>query len=165
MLRIEHIGRMPREAWDALIGDEHDPFGMGDDTKDWRRKELFTVLYDGERPVAGTGLVVVETDHGDVVGVGGVIVNRNHRGKGKLRPVFEAALERAATLGPEFAMLFCAEWNVGLYAHFGFTEIDAPVTVDQPDGPMVMSDHAMWLPLREGATWPDGPVRVRGLPF
>ena len=69
-----------------------------------------------------------------MVGVGGVIVNRDHRGKGQLRPVFEAALERAATLGPDTAMLFCAEWNVALYAHFGFIEIDAPVTVDQPDG-------------------------------
>jgi predicted GNAT family N-acyltransferase len=164
-MRLEHIARMPREAWDALIGDEQDPFGMGDDTKDWRRKELFTVLYDGERPVAATGLVVVETDRGEVVGVGGVIVNRDHRKQGKLRPVFEAALERAATLGPEFAMLFCADWNVELYAHLGFIAIDAPVTVDQPGGPIEMSDTAMWRALREGATWPDGPVRVRGLPF
>ncbi len=165
MLRIEHIGAMPRDAWDALIGDEDDPFGMGDDTTEWRRKELFTVLYDGETPVAATGLVVVDTDRGDVVGVGGVIVNRDRRKQGHLRPVFEAALERASTLGPDFAMLFCADWNVELYAHLGFTAIDAPVTVDQPDGPKVMTDDAMWLPLREGATWSDGPVRVRGLPF
>ena len=68
--------------------------------------------------------MVVETDHGEVVGVGGVIVNRDHRDQGQLRPVLDAALERAATLGPDTAMLFCAEWNVALYAHFGFVEID-----------------------------------------
>ena len=164
-MRLEQIGMLSRETWDALIADEHDPFGMGDDPTEWRRKEHFTVLYDGERPVAAAGLVVVETDHGDVVGVGGVIVNRDYRDQGHLRPVFDAALERAATLGPDTAMLFCAEWNVSLYAHFGFVEIDAPVTVDQPGGPKVKDDHAMWRPLREGATWPDGPVRVRGLPF
>jgi hypothetical protein len=94
-----------------------------------------------------------------------VFVNRDYRDQGHLRPVFDAALERAKTLGPDTAMLFCAEWNVALYAHFGFREIAAPVTVDQPGGPKAMSDHAMWRPLREGATWPDGPVRVRGLPF
>ncbi len=164
-MRLEHTGRLSSEVWDALIDGEPDPFGMGDDTKEWRRKEHFSVLYDGERPIAATGLLVAETDHGDVVGVGGVIVTRDYRDQGHLRPVFDAALERAATLGPDFAMLFCAEWNVGLYAHLGFIEIEAPVTVDQADGPKVMDDHAMWRPLREGATWPEGPVRVRGLPF
>ena len=165
MLRIEHIGMLPRETWDALIDGEHDPFGVGDDTTEWRRKEHFTVLYDGERPIAGTGLVVVETDRGETVGVGGVIVTRDYRDQGHLRPVFEAALERAKTFGPDTAMLFCADWNVPLYAHFGFRTIEAPVTVDQPGGPKKMTDDAMWRPLREGASWPDGPVRVRGLPF
>jgi hypothetical protein len=164
-MRLEHIGQLPRETWDALIGDEPDPFGMGDDPTEWRRKDQFTVLYDGDRPVAATGLVVVQTDGSETVGVGGVIVNRDYRGQGHLSPVFAAALERAKTLGPDTAMLFCAAWNVPLYAHFGFSEIDAPVTVDQPGGPKEMTDHAMWRPLRDGATWPDGPVRVRGLPF
>jgi GNAT superfamily N-acetyltransferase len=162
---VKQIGRLSSEAWDQLIGGEHDPFGVGDDPTEWRRKEHFSVLFDAERPVAAAGLVVVETDHGNVVGVGGVIVNRDYRDQGHLRPVFEAALERATSLGPDTAMLFCADWNVSLYAHFGFREIGAPVTVDQAAGPKVMTDDAMWLPLREGATWPDGPVRVRGLPF
>jgi predicted GNAT family N-acyltransferase len=165
MLRIEHIGPLPREAWDTLIADEPDPFGMGDDPTEWRRKDHFTVLYDGDRPVAATGLLVARTNHGAVVGVGGVIVNRDYRDQGHLRPVFDAALERAATLGPDTAMLFCAEWNVSLYAHFGFLEITAPVIVDQPGGAIEMADHSMWRPLREGATWPEGPVRLRGLPF
>ncbi len=165
MLRLEQIQRLPRAVWDALIDGEHDPFGVGDDSTEWRRKEHFTVLYDAERPIAAAGLVVVETDHDETVGVGGVIVTRDYRDQGHLRPVLDAALERAATLGPDTAMLFCADWNVSLYAHFGFIDIDAPVTVDQPGGPIVMDDHAMWRPLREGATWPEGPVRVRGLPF
>ncbi len=165
MFRIEQTGMLSRELWDALIADENDPFGMGDDRTEWRRKEHFTLLYDADRPIAAAGLVVVETDHGETVGVGGVIVTRDYRDQGHLRPVLDAALERAATLGPDTAMLFTAEWNVSLYAHFGFIEITAPVTVDQPGGPMETTDHVMWRPLREGATWPDGPVRVRGLPF
>lgn len=164
-MRIEHIGKLPPETWEALIDGEPDPFRIGDDPTEWRSKDFFTVLYDGDRPIAATGLLVVETDHGETVGVGGVIVTRDYRGRGHLRPVFEAALERAATLGPATAMLFCGDWNVGLYAHFGFREITAPVTVDQSTGQKVMTDAAMWRPLREGATWPDGPVRVRGLPF
>jgi hypothetical protein len=164
-VRLEHIGPLSDAQWEALVGDEEDPFGIADDPIEWREKDLFTVLYDGERPVAATGLVVAATDHGDVVGVGAVIVARTHREQGHLRPVLDAALERAATLGPDTAMLFCAEWNVARYARFGFIEITAPVVVDQPGGEMTMPPHAMWRPLRDGAAWRSGPVRVRGLPF
>jgi hypothetical protein len=166
-MRLERIGSMSREQWDALIDGEEDPFGVADEPpKEWKSKQHFTLLYDGERPVAAAGLLVVPTDHGDVVGVGGVIVTRTHRRQGHLRPVLEDALERATTLGPDTAMLFCSEQNLGLYARFGFAEIAAPVVVDQPGGEtMTMPPHAMWRPLRAGATWRDGPVRVQGLPF
>ena len=121
------------------------------------------MLYDGDRPLAAVGLVVAETDVFPVVGVGGVIVTRSHRGRGLLRPVMEAALERAATLGPDVAMLFCASHDVARYARFGFAEIPGPVTVDQPDGRVIeMAPHVM---MRGPAPLPGGPVRLRGLPF
>jgi predicted N-acetyltransferase YhbS len=162
---IEHLGPLPSDAWTEIEDGETDPFGVSDDPTEWRAKDFWTVLYDGQRAIAATGLVVAGTDHGDVVGVGGVIVTHSRRGEGQLRRVLEAALERAATLGPDTAMLFCSESNVARYARFGFVEIAAPVIVDQPDGPATMPPHAMWRPLRDGATWPAGPVRVRGLPF
>ena len=63
-MRLEHLGPLPSETWDALIGGEHDPFGMGDDPTEWRRKEHFTVLYDADRPIAATGLLVVDQEVG-----------------------------------------------------------------------------------------------------
>jgi hypothetical protein len=77
-----------------------------------------------------------------------------------------AALARAQTLGPERALLFCHERRAAMYARFGFARLADPVTVDQPDGtPVVFPDVTMWRPLRAGAAWPPGPVRLRGLPF
>ena len=131
---IRHIGPLTDELWEALEDGEEDPFGVAGSTTEWGSKDRFTILYDGERPIAATGLVIVSTDHGDVVGVGAVIVTHSRRGEGHLRPVLDAALERAATLGPDTAMLFCAESNVARYARFGFVEIAAPVVVDQPGG-------------------------------
>ena len=89
--------------------------------------------------IAKVGLVVVDVEAGreafQVAGVGGVIVTRSERGKGHLRPLLEAALERAATLGAGRAMLFCAERNVGLYERFGFAVIDgAGRSPQQPSG-------------------------------
>jgi predicted GNAT family N-acyltransferase len=169
-MRLEQRGPLPPEAWAALVADEEDPFGVGDDPTEWRRKEHYTVLYDSDRPIAAAGLtvaVVEIAEHSlEVVGVGGVIVTRSHRGQGHLRTVLEAALARAATLGPDVAMLFCSAANVALYAHFGFSELTAPVTVDQPGGPTLMPPHAMWRRLKgDSPLEGGGPVRLRGLPF
>jgi predicted N-acetyltransferase YhbS len=154
--------------FDAIIDDEVDPFGLDDLAIEWRRKTHHTVQRDADgQPIAHVGLLVAEVAVGaqtlEVVGVGGVIVTHSQRGKGLLRPLLEAALSR--DLGPERAMLWCTTANAELYARLGFAHITAPVTVDQTAGPYVMPMPAMWRPLRHGATWPAGDVRVPGLPF
>jgi predicted N-acetyltransferase YhbS len=155
------------DDWEALIAGEPDPFGLADSDIEWRAKTHHTVEYAGDRPVAHVGLLVAQVSVGDetfdVLGVGGVIVAASHRGQGVLRPLLEAALAR--DLGPDRALLWCSTANAALYARFGFAEIDAPVTVEQPAGPYVMPMPTMWKPLREGVTWPAGDVRVPGLPF
>jgi predicted GNAT family N-acyltransferase len=160
-MRIEQIGALGHERWEALVDGEEDPFGAADDPTEWCGKDFHTVLFDGDRPVASVGLVVAQTDAFDVVGVGGVIVTRSRRGEGLLRRTLEAALERAATLGPDVAMLFCLDHVVGLYERMGFVDFPGPVTVDQPDGPTQIAYHTM---LRGAAPAPAS-LRLRGLPF
>ena len=93
----------------------------------------------------------------DVVGFGGVIVTRTRRGQGLARRVMEAAIARAAELGPERGLLFCRPDRAGLYAGLGFVKVDVPVEVGQLDGKRAaMPLDTMWRPLRPGATWPDG---------
>jgi ribosomal protein S18 acetylase RimI-like enzyme len=94
-----------------------------------------------------------------------VIVNAAFRGRGLARRIVEAALARAQTLGPAFALLFCHPDRVGLYRRLGFSELDVEVMVEQPDGRAVMTQRTMWRPLHEHATWPAGPVVLHGLPF
>jgi predicted N-acetyltransferase YhbS len=155
------------DGWEALIAGEVDPFGLDGETIAWREKTHHTVRYDGERPVGHVGLLVAPVQAGgetfDVVGVGGVIVSSSHRGQGLLRPLLDAAL--AQDLGPERALLWCSTANAAIYARLGFAHVEAPVTVEQPDGPFVMPMPTMWKPLRPGVTWPAGPVTVPGLPF
>jgi predicted GNAT family N-acyltransferase len=167
---IERVGAFSEGEWDELVDGEDDPYGAGDDPTEWRTKTHHTRLRDGGgRLIASVGLVVADVTAGGeafaVVGVGGVIVTWEHRGHGHLRPVLEDALEWAATFGPELALLWCSAENVALYARFGFEAITAPVTVEQPGGETQLLMGAMWRPLREGVSWPDGDVRVAGLPF
>ena len=96
------------------------------------------MLRDDEgRLLASTGLVVVEVsvdeaEPFEVVGLGGVIVAPGHRGQGLARVVVEAALERAARIGPHLAMLFCRDGVLGLYRKLGFELVEPPIRCFSP---------------------------------
>ena len=169
-MEIIEFGRLSPEQRAELEDDEKDPFGDEDFPLRHRPKERHVGLRDGSgRLVASTGMVVTEVEverrSFAVVGIGGVIVNAEHRGRGLAREVMGAALAKARSLGPDFALLFCFEDRAGLYLKLGFAPITAEVVVRQPDGYAKMSQLAMWHALQPGAIWPDGAVLVQSLPF
>lgn len=170
-MRLVDSGPLTDADRAALEGGEPYPFGTVGAELEWRPKDRHVMLRDDDgRPIASTGLVVgaVSVESGDpfeVVGIGGVIVAPAHRGTGLGRTVVEAALERAAAMGPAFAMLFCREAVRPLYVKLGFALVEAPVEVLQADGPTAMPLHTMWRLLRDGARWPAGAVKLHGLPF
>jgi predicted N-acetyltransferase YhbS len=170
-MEVADIGPLTVAQRLQLEGDDPDPFdvaGLG--PIDSRPKDQYVVLRADGRLVASTGMLIaeVEVDGGerfDVVGIGGVIVAADHRGQGLARVVLQAALERAATLGPDFALLFCHERVSGLYGKLGFHTLPPPVLVQQLDAIIAMPQLAMWRALHEGAQWPSGEVLLRSLPF
>jgi predicted N-acetyltransferase YhbS len=169
-VEIVEFGRLQPDQRIDLEGDEEDPFDAAGSTLHYRRKERHVALSDGEgRLVASTGLVLIEVEVEQecfpAVGIGGVIVTAAYRGRGLAREVVGAALARARTLGPAFALLFCHRDRAGLYRRLGFAELDVPVSVKQPDGFAPMPQRTMWRALHEDACWPPGPVVVNSLPF
>jgi predicted N-acetyltransferase YhbS len=153
-----------------LEGGEDDPFDGAGVSLLFRPKDRHVAMRDSDgRLVASAGLTVAEVEVGgervSVVGLGGVIVNADHRGRGLARQIIEEALARARTMGPPFVILFCHVDRVGLYARLGFVEIEHPVSVQQPGGFATMPMRTMWSALQPDASWPDGPVWVHGLPF
>jgi predicted GNAT family N-acyltransferase len=153
-----------------LEGDEPDPFGVGDVKLSFQPKERHVGLQDRDGTlVASTGLVVadaqVEEDRFPVVGIGGVIVRTPFRGRGLAREIVEAAIVRAARLGPRFALLFCRQDRAGLYRRLSFIEVSDPVLVRQPVGYQVMPMRTMWRALQPGLTWPAGRLVLHSLPF
>jgi GNAT superfamily N-acetyltransferase len=167
---VEH-GPLTDAQRAALEGGEEHPFGTEGIELFWRPKERHVMLRDDEgRLIASTGLLVVEVSVGEakpfeVVGLGGVIVAPGHRGQGLARVVVEAALERAAKIGPELAILFCRDDVAGLYRKLGFQLVEPPIRVFQPTGSVVMPVNTMWRPFVDGAAWPPGTVLVRSEPF
>ena len=168
---LQTLDQMPPEVYSELRGDEDDPFDMRRlHPIVWSPKDSHVILRgDDGRPVATAGTVVADIEVSlkrfAVVGLGGVLVKREHRGRGFARTVVTAALEQAASRGPDFATLFCLEDRVGLYLKLGFEPTGGPTTVDQPDGPIEVPMTMMWRAYRAEAVWPDGPVTVLGLPY
>lgn len=170
-MELVEFGRLAAKHRAELEGGERDPFGAAGLALASQRKDLHVALRapDG-RLAASTGLLVTDVEVASagafaVVGIGGVIVAARHRGQGLARTVLEAALERAATLGPAIAVLLCHDDRAGLYERLDFETVAPPVRVQQPSGTIVMPQRTMWRALRDGAVWPSGRVDVRSLPF
>ena len=135
-LRIAELGPLREDQWAELIDGESDPFDS-DPALTFRPKERHVALVDHDGAmVACAGLtcaaMTVGAEHIEVVGIGGVIVRADRRGGGLARRLMEAALRRAAALGPPFALLFCRSDRAGLYRRAGFEAVSGAVVVDQP---------------------------------
>jgi predicted N-acetyltransferase YhbS len=167
---VIEFGRLTAVHTRALEGDECDPFDTAGVTLRFRPKDRHVGLQDESGDlVASAGMVLVEVEVNrerfPVVGLGGVIVRAQYRGRGLARTVVQAALASARLLGPQFAFLFCRDDRAGLYRKLGFVEVRDTVVVEQPDGPAAMPQRAMWLALHDEAVWPEGAVTVHSLPF
>ncbi|MER7348716.1 GNAT family N-acetyltransferase [Streptomyces aurantiacus] len=152
-----------------ILGDAPDPFGVDDAGLTWLPKEVhFGVRAEG-RLVAHAGLLRVPVSIGgteaEVIGVGGVAVAADLRGRGLARTVLTAALDHARTLGPRHALLFCRPPLVALYERLGWRTLEQDIRVEQAGGPVVMPLRTMRTPLVDGAEWPPGEVRLLSFPM
>lgn len=170
-MEVVEFGPLTDAVRAELEGDEEDPFDAAGDTLQWRPKDRHVALRgDDGQLIASAGLVLAEVQMGagepiPVVGIGGVLVSRTHRGQGLGRRVIEEVLARAATLGPELALLFCHRNRAGLYERHGFLEVPPPVLVEQPHGRVEIPMVTMWRALRPGADLPSGRLALLGSPF
>ncbi len=170
-MELVELDAVTEPYWDELIAGEQQPFGPVGGTLAWRDKDRNIGVREADgRLVAAAGAVLADVDVApepsfQVVGLGGLIVTREARGRGHMRVLVDALLAIAAGMGPQRAMLFCRPELVDLYRRVGCREIADSVWVDQPEGRIEMPMRAMWRALCEGVDWPAGRVEVHGLPF
>ncbi|GHE50372.1 hypothetical protein GCM10018785_20090 [Streptomyces longispororuber] len=162
------LAEYTRADQDQILGAGPDPFGVADTGLTWLPKEEHFGIRLAGRLVAHTGLRRIPLTVGgartEAVGVGGVAVAPDVRGRGLARAVVAAALDHARTMGPHHGLLFCRPPLVALYERLGWRTLDREVYVEQPAGPVVMPLRTMWTPLRAGAEWADGDVRLLSYP-
>lgn len=168
---VERLAQYGKPEQEEILGQDPDPYGVAHLGLSFLPKEIhFGVRAGGGRLVAHSGLRQVTLTVGgtdlEAMGVGGVCIAPDRRGQGLAGRVVTAALDHARGLGLRYALLFCRPQKTALYRGLGFREVAEAVTVEQPEGRLlVMPLRTMWAPLVQGVTWPEGPVRLRSLPF
>ncbi|MFE5584449.1 GNAT family N-acetyltransferase [Kitasatospora sp. NPDC056531] len=168
---IVRLPRYTRADQDEIFGPGDDPYSVGDLGLTFRPKEIHLgIRAADDRLVAHIGLVPILLSVGDTelaaVGIGGLAVAPGRRDGSLARALLEAAFDHARTLGSAHALAFCRPRLVPYYERRGFHELAAEVTVEQPGGRLVvMPLRTIWSPLRDGAEWPAGAVRLRSLPI
>ncbi|GAA4887959.1 GNAT family N-acetyltransferase [Streptomyces coeruleoprunus] len=166
---VVSLTRYTKTEQAEILGEGADPFGVAETGLTWLPKEEhFGIRLDG-RLVAHTGLLRLPMSIGGIeteaVGVGGVAVAPDVRGRGLARLVMAAALDHARTMGPRYGLLFCRQPLVPLYRRLGWRVLDQDVHVEQPEGPVIMPLRTMWTSLHGDAHWPAGAVRVLSFPM
>jgi predicted GNAT family N-acyltransferase len=170
-MELVELDELTEEDWTGLTAGESEPWGAEGAGLQWREKERYVALREGDgRIVAAAGAVLAEIAIEEearfvLVGLGGLIVTRAMRGRGLMARLVDPLLTLAGTMGPERAMLFCRPVLVERYARLGFLEISDPVRAGQPAGSVEMPLSAMWRALHGAPGWPPGRVEVSGLPF
>ncbi|QUH04381.1 GNAT family N-acetyltransferase [Saccharopolyspora erythraea] len=152
-----------------IIDGETDPSGIDDLNLVWRDKVGHVVLRDSDKLVAHAGWLPIEIrsrgQHVPAVGLGGVLVHRSLRGHHLGQMVVEAAMGRMRRTGRPIGLLFCRAALVPYYERLGWRALSSDITVDQPDGPVLMPLTTCWVPLVDGAQLTEGPLILDGLPF
>ncbi|MCM1966236.1 GNAT family N-acetyltransferase [Streptomyces sp. G1] len=164
------LSRYTKTEQDEILGGGADPFGVSAAGLTWLPKEEHFGVTSDDRLLAHAGLlrlpVAIGGTEREVVGVGGVAVAPDVRGRGLARLVLAAALRHARTMGPRHALLFCRPPLVPLYERLGWHLLDEDVHVEQPGDRLVaMPLRTMVIPLHDDAIWPSGPVRLFSLPM
>lgn len=144
-------------------------FGAEDLQYRWRPKDLHFLLEDDGRVVSHVGLLRHAVTAGgrsvEVAGVGGVVTVPGAQGHGYAqRGMRHAAEFFCREWGVEFGLLFCRDALVAFYERLGWQLVEAPVRIEQPDGPVESSMNVMVLPC-DGRPWPEGEVRLQSFPW
>ncbi len=169
-MEIIELGDFGPDQYDQIVDGEPDPYGTDHLAIDWKDKTGHVALVEEGWVLAHAGWVPadVRVETGGtlpVVGLGGVMVHRDHRGRGLGHRLVAAAMERMGRLERPVGLLFCRPVRIPFYDRLGWHPLTSQVTADQSAGPIVMPLVTCWTPLRVGATVPDSPLHVEGLPF
>lgn len=166
-IRFTH-DQLSTEQYKSLFQWDVDVFQASELDLVWQSKTAHLLLYDSTRLVSHVGLlkhqVIVDSETLLVGGIGGVVTLPGEQGKGYASVLLQSACDKLAQWQVDAGMLFCQEQMLAFYAHRGWTLIDAPVTVCQPENVVALPVNAMMKPVRI-LRWPPGAVHVPGYPW
>ena len=147
----------------------HCVFGEADAGVEWERGEWSVVIRAGGQIVSYLEIIEREILVGDrtlrVGGIGNVVTVDGWKRRGLASRTMRVATKFIwEELEVDFGLLICEHCLVSFYERLGWHAVQEPLVVDQPGGPLTMSEVAMVHPCRR-ESWPEGRIHLRGLPW
>jgi GNAT superfamily N-acetyltransferase len=170
VVEVVELATFGAAEYEQIVDGEEDPYGTDHLGMDWREKTGHVALVQEGHVLAHAGWVPADLraatgEHLRIVGLGGVMVHRDHRGHGLGHRLVAAAMDRMGRLGLPVGMLFCRTQRVPFYESLGWHPTAGRVTADQPSGAVEMPLVTCWTPFLAGATVPSSALHIEGLPF
>jgi aminoglycoside 2'-N-acetyltransferase I len=98
-------------------------------------------------------------------GIGGVMTRPAHQRNGfATLALHEGERLMFQALNARLGILLCLPELLSFYRRFGWRRAECPVTFEQPEGMVVWSESAMFLP-KPGEIWTPQNINLCGLPF
>ena len=147
----------------------HCVFGEADAGIEWERGERSVVIRADGQIVSYLEIIEREILVGDqplrVGGIGNVVTVDGWKRRGLASSTMRVAAEIfCEELQVDFGLLICEHSLTSFYERLGWHAVDEPLVVDQPGGPLTMSEVAMVYSCR-CESWPEGRIDLRGLPW
>ncbi len=170
LVEVRELTNVGPDEYEQIVDGEKDPYGTDHLGMDWKEKTGHVALIQEGRIIAHAGWVpadlrVASGERLRIVGLGGVMVHRQHRGMGLGHQLVAVAMDRMGQLGVPIGMLFCRAQRVPFYESLGWHPTGENVTADQPGGAVEMPLVTCWTPFVDGAALPSSALHIEGLPF
>jgi GNAT superfamily N-acetyltransferase len=169
VVEVTEVPEFSQEDAAALAGGDADPYGTEHLAITWRPPDRHVVVTDDGATIGHAGFLLIEVEVDGVelrgVGLGGVMVHPDRRGRGIGENLVRETTSRMGSLRRSFGMLFCRDARLPFYERMGWRKVGGDVVADQVRGPIVMPLNACWYPFSSDLEVPSSGVRVLGLPF
>jgi len=169
LIKIEILRNDSMETFDRVNTEKMFEYEFGNINIKWSNPKWYLLAKYNGNIIGRIGIlkrsVIIENTAINILGLSGVIVIKDWRGKKILNLMMQEISEFArTTLKLDFGLLLCRNEVIPIYEKYEWYKVDEITTFSQPAGKIIYSKNTMIRNFSH-KTWPTGPINLNGLPW
>jgi len=169
LIKIEILRNDSMETFDRVNTEKMFEYEFGNINIKWSNPKWYLLAKYNGNIIGRIGIlkrsVIIENTAINILGLSGVIVIKDWRGKKILNLMMQEISEYARTnLKVDFGLLLCRNEVIPIYEKYKWYKVDEITTFSQPTGKIIYPKNTMVRSFSH-KTWPIGPINLNGLPW